>query len=196
MANTSEHPGRGAASAPAEAPAEAAASDSLLHSLLAERPAVTSWERKTREGYVVELQGLGQGAPEQMRLVAPNGQLCLTIVLSPEGPRVEVAAASMSIRAQERLRLEAGRVEIVAHDALELSSGGTIHHKAAGLNTSEAHEHHIEATHGEIRLLANDDIALDGERIRLNSPTAPLPPHVRLNSPAAPPARRDAPEDE
>jgi hypothetical protein len=168
VAKSSEQVARGA-----DGTAEDGGSGELLQALLAEHPRAT-----TRDGYGLELRGADDG-PEELRLVAPNGRLVLTIVLAPEGPRVEVDAASLHVRASERVRFDADRIELAAREGIELVSGGEIRHRAAGTITSEAFEHHVEATHGEIRLHANDDVALEGERIRLNSPSAPLPPHLR-----------------
>jgi uncharacterized protein (DUF2345 family) len=164
------------------------ASGELLHALL-EAPGVEAhdWGRTTRAGHVVRLRGMGADADERLELFAPGGRLCLTIRLTPDGAQLELDGAELHVRAHERLRLSGSHVEVSAHKTLELRSEGEIVQRARGLATSAAFEHQVEATHGEIRLVANDDIALDGERVRLNSPAAPLPPQVRTR----PNPRRD-----
>lgn len=151
-------------------------SERLLEELLATQAETVRWRRQTEAGYTVELS---RGKPESLRLFAPAGTLCATIHLDPGGPRLEIEAAELHARAGERVRLEGDTVEIVARETLALHSEGTIHAHAGGLHRSDAFEHHIEACRGEVRLVANDDVALDGEHIRLNSPPIPTPKHLR-----------------
>lgn len=157
------------------------AADGLLHTLLAsaEAPAPSDWQRRTSAGYTIRLRRADQGQDELLELVTPDGPLCLTIRLAKDGPCVEIHGAELHLHAEKRLRLEGERVEILAHTNLELRSDGAIQQHAAGAVTSAAFEHQLESTHGEIRLIANDDVAVEGERIRLNSPMTPLPKHLK-----------------
>lgn len=173
---------------PASTPeASAERPEALLDSLL-ERPSAPTkdglrWSRGTKAGY--ELQLRDEGGAEGLRIVAPGGHLCVQIRLDPEGPRIEVFGAELHAHADEVVRLAGPRVEIEAEESITLRSGGTIRQQARGNVESEAFEHHLESTHGEIRLVANDDVALDGERIRLNSPPQIRPPHL-TNRPRPP----------
>jgi len=162
-----------------DAPADAA--DGLLHTLLAsaETPAPAEWQRRSSAGYTVRLRRADQGPDEVLELLTPGGPLCLTIRLAKDGPAVEIHGAELHLRAEKRLRLESEHVELHARSSLELRSDGAIQQRAAGAVTSTAFEHQLESTHGEIRLTANDDVAVEGERIRLNSPMAPLPRHLK-----------------
>lgn len=158
----------------------AGAADGLLHTLLAsaEAPAPTQWQRKTSAGYTVRLRH-DRGQDEQLELLTPDGPLCLTIRLAKDGPAVEIHGAELHLRADSRLRLEGEHVELLARKRLDIRSEGDIHQSAVGAAHSTAFEHQIDATHGEIRLTANDDVAVEGERIRLNSPMTPLPKHLK-----------------
>jgi hypothetical protein len=142
--------------------------------------AIAQWRRRTQDGYELSLREVDVGAG--LQVVAPDGRLCVTIHLQPTGLRIELFGAELHAHARDRMHLRAAHVEIAAEESLTLSSGGTIHQRAAGEVRSEAFEHHLESTHGEITLVANDDVALDGERIRLNSPAPWLPPHLRKRS--------------
>lgn len=141
--------------------------------MLASAAAATAdgWRRRTSAGYTVRLRRADEGPDEVLELLTPDGPLCLTIHLAKDGPRVEIHCAELHLRADKRLRLEGEHVEVHARSSLELRSGGAV--------TSTAFEHHIESTHGEIRLTANDDVAVEGERIRLNSSMAPPPKHLK-----------------
>jgi hypothetical protein len=144
----------------------------LLDSILEAGPG-RRWAHETKAGYRVELSD--EGGTEGLRIVAPGGHLCLKISLEASGPRIDVYGAELHAHAEDVVRLEGRRVEISGKDAVTLKSEGTI--------TSEAFEHHLESTHGEVRLVANDDVALDGERIRLNSPPQVRPGHLRTPRP-------------
>lgn len=168
------------------------AADGLLHTLLASAEATAKtgddakaegWQRRTSAGYTVRLrradEDVDKSTDEVLELITPDGPLCLTITLAKTGPTVEIHGAELHLRAEKRLRLESEQVEILAHSRLALRSDGAIEQTAAAAVTSTAFEHEINSTHGEIRLNANDDVAVEGERIRLNSPMTPLPKHLK-----------------
>ncbi len=117
-------------------------------------------------GYGLEVRASdGSGRASALDVRAPDGRVCLTIRLDDGGPRVEITAASLSVRADD-LALEAKK-------DLALRAGGGILLEAQGALVSRALEQHIEATRGDILVEANDDVRLEGERVRLNSPDAP-----------------------
>ena len=88
------------------------------------------------------------------------------------------------------LRLDCDRLEIQAPGGMSLRTGsleqeiaGDLRTRAGGVIESEAHAHRMHARRGDVALSANDDVTLDGERVRLNSPREATP--IR---PAPPPA--------
>ncbi len=178
--------------APEQSDGPDTATDGLLHTLLASAEAgaaaeaATTWQRRTSAGFTIRLRRADHGPDEVLELITPDGPLCLTIRLAKDGPAVEIHGAELHLHAQQRLRLEGEHVEVVAHKQLDLRSEGEIQQTAAGAVTSTAFEHQIEATLGEIRLTANDDVAVEGERIRLNSPMTPLPKHLKTPVPGDP----------
>lgn len=96
-------------------------------------------------GYAVE-------SPDRARLLqirAPDGRICLRITLLPTGPMVELSAASLAIAAEGDVRVDCQHLEIDAAKGVAIRSGG------------------------DVQMEANDDIFLDGERVRLNSPRTP-----------------------
>lgn len=175
------HSTEGKPGAPTESPVELVdSSEPLLEQLLATQSEAVRWQRTTDSGYTVELT---RGRPETLRLREPGGKLCATLHLHPDGVRLEVQATELHASASQKLRLESAVVEIAARETLVMRSGGAIHQEADGPHRSRAREHDLEATHGEVRLRANDDVALDGERIRLNSPPVTVPAHLRRPPP-------------
>ena len=74
-----------------------------------------------------------------LQLTAPDGRVCLKVVLGPRGPEVEISAAALSVATDGDLSLDCDSFR-------------------------------VRARRGGIDLVANDDVSLKGERIRLNSP--------------------------
>jgi len=127
-------------------------------------------------GFTVEID-----APQrrdEIRVVAPNGRVCLKIQMEADGPRVEVAGEDLHVRAQGDLHFDCARFEVNASAEVALRSGGSVTHEARGdLNLtaagdlkSRAFAQEIRATRGDVHVLANDDVRLDGETVNLNNP--------------------------
>lgn len=111
----------------------------------------------------------------ELRVVAPDQRVCLTITLLPEGPRVELRAGSLRIAAEREVNL--------ACDALTIEARGDIALRAGGAITTEAAEQTHRSTRGDVTVSASDDLYLDGETVNLDVPHENRPP-------AAPPALR------
>lgn len=118
---------------------------------------------------------------ERLTLRAPDGRMCLTIVLHPDGPIVEVAAASLAVTTAGDLRIDAGRLDVHTREGLSLHSNSDIELHAKAAIATTAFEQRLTATHGDIRVQANDDVRIDGELIHLNAPE----PHEGHGAPRA-----------
>jgi hypothetical protein len=94
----------------------------------------------------------------ELRLLSPDGDLELTLEVGPNGPTVRLRAVNLAIEAGGRVDIAAKTLALRAEEKLTLSSGGDVV---------------VEAPRGDVRLKAQDDVALDGERILLNSPERP-----------------------
>jgi len=110
---------------------------------------------------------------EQLELRAPDGRVCLRVTLTERGPAVEIETADLSILSHGAIRLGAQDLEIEATRSLAIKSGGDFRIESAGQLATTAASQKIEATRGEIHVKANDDVRVDGERVRLNAPEAP-----------------------
>ncbi len=148
------------------------------------RPPLTS---TLASGYRLTLSS--EREPDLITLTAPDGRVCLSVALRPEGPVVQVQAQSLSVASDGVLRLACDRLEIQAPGGTSLRTGsleqeiaGDLRTRAGGIIDSEAHAQRLHARRGDVALSANDDVTLDGERVRLNSPR-----EATLVRPAAPP---------
>lgn len=110
-------------------------------------------------GYAVSVTADGA---ERLTVRAPDGRVCVTITLTAQGPAVEIDAASLSIASRGALRLEADELSLASRGALTLAAEGDV--------VVQGRSQHLVSTHGDIHVEANDDVRVDGERIKLNAP--------------------------
>jgi len=108
-----------------------------------------------------------------LSLTAPDGRLCLKIVLRPEGPSVELSAASLALATEGDVTIDCERFQVNARDEI----------------VTEAVAQHHRARLGNIDLVANDDVSLVGERIRLNTPDPKAAPRPLLGAKVVTPHR-------
>jgi uncharacterized protein (DUF2345 family) len=102
-----------------------------------------------------------------IRLLGEDGAQSLVIEVGPNGPVLRVGSG-LAIAIEGELSLSAKRVDIHGREGVQLRSGGDTVLYSEGDLTSSAREHQLESRLGDVRLDANDDIKLTGERIRLN----------------------------
>lgn len=125
-----------------------------------------------------------------IEIVAPGGGVCLSIRLDPAGPMVEVHAASLRVATEGELVLDCDRFEVNARTDISLiSAGGIVQDahgdvivRADGEIASEAAGQQHHARLGSVDIRANDDVMLEGERVKLNGPRAFALPPVDLRS--------------
>lgn len=122
-------------------------------------------------GYALDVSD-GAGA-QRLDVRSPDGKVCLSITIGPDGPRVELSAASLSISARGAIELEGESVKLASRGDMVLKTGGDLVVEAEKAIEMTAFEAKIAATTGDLMLEANDDVRVDGERIRLNAPDAP-----------------------
>lgn len=107
------------------------------------------------------------GEEALIRLHAADGSQALTIELGPAGPVLRLGTG-LAIAVDGELSFAAQRVDIRGHEGVELHSGGDITLHCEGDIMTSAREQVLEARLGDVRVDANDDVKLRGERIRLN----------------------------
>lgn len=139
---------------------------------------------------------------KELRLTAPDGRVCLKISLTPDGPLVEISAASLSVATDGDVTIDCERFGVNARRDVVVVAGGTIAHdagadittRAEGEIQTEAVAQRHRARLGNVDLIANDDVSLEGERIRLNSPDVRRSPHATLGRAVASGPGSEAPQ--
>ncbi len=109
-----------------------------------------------------------RGDESVVRLLDPAGRLVVSVEIGERGPVIRFEGASLILQAAGELALEAEHLRLHGHAGLSLSTGGDLAVSAAGDLVSEAQVQRITATLGDVDVLANDDVKLRGERVRMN----------------------------
>ncbi|MBK9089864.1 MAG: hypothetical protein IPL90_12775 [Holophagales bacterium] len=115
---------------------------------------------------------------ETLTVVSADGEMRLEVVLTPAGAVLRFAGPRVSIEAGGELSLRCARFEVHAEQISLGASGDVALAAGRGLEIHAGHDAlvsaqavKVEARRGELALEANDDVALNGERVLLNCPT-------------------------
>lgn len=129
-----------------------------------------------RDGGRVRLSREPEG--EALTVVSAEGEVRLEVLVTPEGAVVRLAGPRVAIEADGALSLRCARFDLRAESIslgatgdASLSAGRGLEIHAGHDATVSAQAVAVEARRGEIALRANDDVALNGERVLLNCPT-------------------------
>jgi len=115
-------------------------------------------------------------ANEELKLLDAEASTLLVITVSDKGLVLNLNALQLNIRALDEINLSGRQINIEAAEHLSLKSGGTMQQTVetdlqvdtGGTSISRAKVQKIEATLGNAEIKANDDVRLDGERVKLN----------------------------
>lgn len=123
------------------------------------------------------------GAEERIEIRSTRGEIMLSMRVTDQGPVLSISGISLEIAASKNLALTCETLEIKASTdafidvggSLRERVGGSVRREAAGASTVKAREMTLDAFPGGMVLRANDDVAITGERVRLNSDDPPMP---------------------
>ncbi len=103
-----------------------------------------------------------------LRLVSGDGGEPLEIEVTAAGPILRLRSP-LTVALEGGLSIDAETIALRSRGDLLLSSGADLVLRASdGIKSSGATQD-IRATLGDVRVSANDDVAVNGERIKLNS---------------------------
>lgn len=123
------------------------------------------------------------GAEDRIQIRSTRGDVVLSVRVTDQGPVLSISGVSLEISASKNLALTCETLEIKATTdasidvggSLRERVGGSVRREAAGASTVTAREMKLDAFPGGMVLRANDDVAITGERVRLNSDDPPMP---------------------
>lgn len=104
----------------------------------------------------------------QLFISDPTGGISLQITMTDQGPLLQMNSAVLNISAEQKLSLSADEIDIHAKKQLDLRSDGEMKETITGDKSSTAEAFDHTARLGDFYVKANDDIKLNGERVKLN----------------------------
>lgn len=108
------------------------------------------------------------GEENLLRVLSPDGKAGLAISITAQGISLQVAGADVVLRTAGKLTIDAEDLRLHGRSGLSITTGGDGKVQAAGDWSSEARVQNIRARLGNVNVVANDDVKLTGERIKLN----------------------------
>ncbi|HYT93458.1 MAG TPA: hypothetical protein VEL76_32370 [Gemmataceae bacterium] len=108
-----------------------------------------------------------QPAGDVLRIVGPDGRNSLTILLTPAGPVLQFDG-SLMLQASGELALSAGRLALHGREGIAITSDGDVTVQTPGDLSTTARIQNITAELGNVNIKANDDVRMNGERIKMN----------------------------
>jgi hypothetical protein len=109
------------------------------------------------------------GSPQDRLVVrGPTGQVELSVRFTEEGPVLSFSGAAIDLVSPGAVNLDCGSLRVRSRDGIALETNGDIVQNAKGAHRAEADDVSIRSRVGNLQLAANDDVIVEGERIRLN----------------------------
>lgn len=123
-----------------------------------------------------------QHAGETVVITSRDGDAMLTVELTERGPVLRLSGASLAIEATDELSLRCDTLAVEARQA-RFDIGERLHAEigtdatlcAGGTMSLEGRCVSLAADPGGMWLRANDDVDIQGERVRLNCDDPPMP---------------------
>ena len=103
-----------------------------------------------------------------LTIVGAGGGAALSIHVTERGAELEIGGGDLTLRTRGELSIDARKVSLHGREGVALTTGGDMAIHAEGDMRSSARAHEITADLGDVDVRANDDVKLDGERIRMN----------------------------
>lgn len=103
-----------------------------------------------------------------LQITTPDGRVGVSITITPGGICINLAGAGLTLEAAGALAINAERLTLHGREHVAITSDGDAAIRAAGDLRSEARVQTITAALGNVNIQANDDVDLNGERVRLN----------------------------
>lgn len=98
-----------------------------------------------------------------------DGTPRLTLTISASEILLDCVSGATRLRIAGALTVDADRVQLSATNDMALHCGGDLTLSAGGRIDAVAQRVSLEATRGDALITANDDVRIEGERIRMNA---------------------------
>lgn len=115
------------------------------------------------------LEVVKDGEQNVLRVLTPDRSAGLSITIDARGISLQVAGANVVLQTAGKLAIDAEELSLHGRKGVSITSDGDATLKATGDISSEARIQNIRARLGNVNVVANDDVKLNGERIKLNT---------------------------
>ncbi len=115
------------------------------------------------------LEVVRDGEQNVLRVLTADRSAGLLITIDARGISLQVSGADVVLQTAGKLAIDAEELSLHGRKAVAITSDGDATLKATGDLSSEARIQNIRARLGNVNVVANDDVKLNGERIRLNT---------------------------
>lgn len=127
-------------------------------------------ESRELQGEDRKLQGEDRQLQEEdrVRLLEADGTTCLTIRVGAGGTVIELGGGPVALNVEGDLAISSRRLHLHGREEVAISSDADIRVEAEENSSIRAKRQEIVSTRGNLKASANDDVLIDGERIRMN----------------------------
>ncbi len=107
--------------------------------------------------------------PEELvHLLDAEGATSLTIRLGAEGTIIELGGGPVALNVEGDLAISSRNLLLHGREGVAITSDADVHLVAGENALIQAKRQELIATRGNLKASANDDVLIDGERIRMN----------------------------
>ena len=132
------------------------------------------YEKPLKRGH--SLTVLNNNGSDVVQVRNSEGLSLFTIEITEQGTNLNIEAKNINLIAEDKLNLTGNEITIDSNNKTVLTSQGDYENKIEGNCKTEtkgkslnvAKTHTVKASLGDVKLQANDDIKLNGERVKLN----------------------------
>lgn len=132
------------------------------------------YEKPLKKGHSLAI--IEKNEKDLIQVRNAHGVTLFTIEVSEEGTNLNIEAENINIKANKTLNLSAEKIDLKSKKEMFIKSEGNLNQYVKGNKTIEtqgenietAKTQYIKAYLGDVKLKANDDIKLNGERVKLN----------------------------
>lgn len=132
------------------------------------------YEKPLKKGHSLAI--LEKNEKDVIQVRNAQGVVLFTIEVSNEGTNLNIEAENINIKANKSLQLSGETIDIKSKKKIFIKSEGDLNQYVKGNKVIETQGENIETAKtqcikaylGDVKLKANDDIKLNGERVKLN----------------------------
>lgn len=147
---------------------------SLIDSIVDAPPPPRGQEMRLGSGRKIVAEPGERG--DVVRIESASGEVELQITMTESGPLLSFRAADVRLASEGTMRLDCKRLDVRAEEGIRHATGGNLEEvvhgdkvsRVKGTSAALARRTLIESKRGDVKLVANDDIQLLGERVKLN----------------------------